>query len=288
MKANTAMTHQFDLVAADLPDPSRANDEALHLVSDLLRAKSAQDVEGTMRFFSRGMVAYADATLGMTFPNWDALRDAYASMMPGWGTGQSYPLMVWGDVVDGQGSALVHLIDTPEMFGGEARIFASIEVREGAIVRWVDYWDSRGFNDTSYAALRKAGVPFPPHFGEHNVQSSAPVALVKAAETLHACSSPQTPRALDALLHPDVIFEDIALATSLRGAAAVASYLKSTASSAPFGVGAQLRHVVGGARGGAYEWRASNGRPGITGIAIDTDGKVLRVVAAYDHRAFAL
>ena len=54
----------------------------------------------------------------------------------------------------------------------------------------------------------------------------------------------------------------------------------------PFGRGAELRYVVGGTRGGAYEWRAANSRPGITGVSIDGEGKVLRIIAAYDRRAF--
>ena len=102
-----------------------------------------------MRFFSRDTLTYADATLGMVFNGSDAMHGAYASMMPQWGEGQSYPLMVWSKIVDGNGSALVHLVDTPEMFGGEARIFASVEVRDSGIVRWVDYWDSRAFSEAS-------------------------------------------------------------------------------------------------------------------------------------------
>lgn len=286
-RGGTATTiDRFDLLGADLPEASRANEEALRFVGDLLRAKSAKNVDATMRFFSRETLTYADGTLGIVFEGWGALHGAYSSMMPRWGGGESYPVMVWGEIVDGNGSALVHLVNTPEMFGGEARIFASVEVRAGRIVRWVDYWDSRSFSDAQYAGMSDQ-VAFPPDFGEHRSPPSAAPTLVATAEALHLALTSGSAPALGALLHPDVLFEDVALGTARRGLTAVAEHLTVTAVSRPFGRGAELRRVVGGKRGGAYEWRAANGRPGITGLSTDGDGRVLRMVAAYDHRAFA-
>lgn len=194
--------------------------------------------------------------------------------------------MVWGDIVDGEGSAFVHLVDTPELFGGEARIFASVVVRGGGIVRWVDYWDSRAFSETQYAAMRPADTPFPPDFGERRVPALAAPALVATAEALQAALASGASRDLGALLHPDVVFEDVARATATRGVAAAVDHLTAAATPPPFGRGAELRRVVGSTRGGGYEWRAANGRPGIMGMSIDGDGKVLRLMAAYDHRAF--
>ena len=231
------MTDRSDLSGTDLPDASRANDEALRFVGDFLRAKSAKDVNATMRFFSRDTLTYADATLGTVFKGWDAMHDAYTAMMPHWRGGQSYPLTVWGEIVDGNGSAFVHLVDTPDMFGGEARIFASVEVMGGAIVRWVDHWDSRAFSEAQYSGMRPAGAPFPPDFGGQHLPSSADPELVTAVE-------------------------------ALRCAAAV-EHLTMAATPPPYGPGAELRRVVGGTRGGGYEWRASNGRPGVMGVAID-------------------
>lgn len=281
------MEERFNLVAADLPDASRANAEALRFISDFQSAKSSKDVDATMRFFSRGMVMYGDATLGMTFPGWEAMQAAYAAMMPNWGGGQSYPLMVWGEIADGNGSALVHVVDTPEMFGAEARIFASVDVRDGGIVRWVDHWDSGAFDDAAYASMRQPGQPFPADFGEAEVTTSAPAHLVGTVQALHAAIGDGDVPALGATLHPDVVFEDVALATTIRGVAAVVRHLTSSETQAPFANGAAIRHVVGGELGGAYEWRAANGRPGLTGLAVDTAGKVLRMMAVYDLRAFA-
>ena len=34
------------------------------------------------------------------------------------------------------------MVDTPELFGGELRILAAVDFRDGKIVRWVDYWDA--------------------------------------------------------------------------------------------------------------------------------------------------
>ena len=241
-----------------------------------------------MRFFSRDSLVYADATLGLAFEGWDALHEAYTSMMPQWGGGQSYPLMVWGEIVDGNGSALVHLVDTPEMFGGEARIFASVEVRSGGIVRWLDHWDSRAFDDARYAAMRQADAPFPPDFGEQRSPSPAAPVLVAAAEALHSALAIGSSHDLEALLHPDVILDDVALATTRRGMTAAIAQLTKSDTPPPFGSGARLTRVVGGRGGGAYEWRAANDRPGITALSIDDEGLVLRMIAAYDHRAFAI
>ena len=207
------MTDRFDLTGADLPDASRANDEALRFVGDFLRAKSAKDVEATMRFFSRDGLTYADGTLGMVFEGWEAMHKAFGSMMSQWGSGgQSYPLMVWGEIVEGNGSALVHLVNTPELFGGEARIFSTVVVRDGSITRWVDHWDSRAFSDTQYAGMRAADAPFPSEFGEQRSPPLAAPALVAAAETLHSALTGDASRDLGALLHPDVVLRTFRLA----------------------------------------------------------------------------
>ena len=283
---NPATIDRFDLLGADLPDASRANEEALRFFHDLLRAKSAKNVDATMQFFSRETFTYADGTLGFVFKGWEALHGAYSSMMPGWGDGESYPVMVWGELENGDGSALVHLVNTPEMFGGEARIFASVDVRRGRVVRWVDYWDSRAFSESQFLGMSDQ-LAFPSDFGEHRSAASAAPTLIATAEAFHLALTGGSAFALGALLHPDVTFEDVALGTARRGLTAVAEHLTAAAVAQPFGRGAQLRRVVGGKRGGAYEWRAANGRPGITCLSIDGEGGVLRIVAAYDHRAFA-
>jgi len=54
--------------------------------------------------------------------------------------------------------------------------------------------------------------------------------------------------------------------------------------SAPYGQASALRHVVGGADGGAFEWTAADGLAGITAIDLGPDGLVTRITSTYDSR----
>jgi hypothetical protein len=56
-------------------------------------------------------------------------------------SGLSYPTRISGDMH----SAVVAFTDTPELFGGEIRILAAIDFKDGKVVRWIDYWDGRSF-----------------------------------------------------------------------------------------------------------------------------------------------
>ena len=49
-------------------------------------------------------------------------------------------------ILAGSESALVHMVDTPEMCGGELRILAAVDFADGQIVRWIDYWDSSAYD----------------------------------------------------------------------------------------------------------------------------------------------
>lgn len=53
----------------------------------------------------------------------------------------------------GSESALVHMVDTPEMFGGELRILAAVDFADGKILRWIDYWDSSAYDADLYRQL---------------------------------------------------------------------------------------------------------------------------------------
>ena len=102
--------------------------------------KTACDVEGTMAYFSPDLASYIDATLGWDFDSYDALKAVFEQYMPNWSPpARSYAT----GVLANETSALVHMTDTPELFGGELRILAAIDFADGKIVRWVDYWDPR-------------------------------------------------------------------------------------------------------------------------------------------------
>jgi hypothetical protein len=99
--------------------------------------KTSCDVEGAMSYFAPDLVTYTDATLGWAFDSFQELRNVFEQYMPGRKPpARSYATAILSNDV----SALVHMVDTPELFGGELRILAAVDFCDGKIVRWVDYW----------------------------------------------------------------------------------------------------------------------------------------------------
>jgi len=85
--------------------------------------KTAADVEGTMSYFSPDLATYIDATLGWEFASYEALNEVFEKYMPNWRPpARSYATAMHSN----ETSALVHMTDTPELFGGELRILAAI------------------------------------------------------------------------------------------------------------------------------------------------------------------
>jgi hypothetical protein len=86
--------------------------------------KTACDLEGTMSYFAPDMASYIDATLGWDFDSYEALQAVFTQYMPNWAPpARSYATKI----LFGEASALVHMVDTPELFGGELRILAAID-----------------------------------------------------------------------------------------------------------------------------------------------------------------
>src|SRR3712207_3350291 len=133
-------------IHAEAPDPPLAG-----TFETFFETKTAGDVEGTMSYFSPDLVTYIDATLGWVFDSYDSLKAVFEQYMPKWlPPAPSYATAV----LSNETSALVHMTDTPELFGGELRILAAIDFVDGKIVRWVDYWDSSSFDDALYEQFR--------------------------------------------------------------------------------------------------------------------------------------
>lgn len=85
----------------------------------------------------------------------------------------------------------------------------------------------------------------------------------------------------------DAVWEDAALKTRLVGRAAIAQMLERTRDALPFGPGAQIHHIVGGAAGGGYEWMAgADSSPGnrMNAVELDGEGAISRVTVVYDRR----
>jgi hypothetical protein len=250
-------------------------------MTSFFRTKTACDVAGTMAYFSPDLATYTDATLGWDIDSYAALEATFEQYMPGWGDGAaSYCTSMFSN----EQSALLHMVDTPELFGGELRILAAVDVADGRIVRWVDYWDGQPFDAELYAQMRTPADAFPTDLKDDVVPTRAAPEIVATASALHASFTAGDGPAAGALLHTDVVLEDMTLRTRVLGRIEVSSYLERALSGLPYGEGSVLRHVVGGTGGGAFEWTSADGLVGITAFELDPDGLVTRITSVYDGR----
>src|SRR5688572_4908106 len=98
----------------------RASDSLLtSTMQEFFETKTAGDVAGTMAYFSSDLATYTDATLGWDIDSYAALEAAFTQFMPNWKPpARSYFTALFSN----EQSALIHMVDTPELFGGELRI----------------------------------------------------------------------------------------------------------------------------------------------------------------------
>jgi hypothetical protein len=248
------------------------------------QTKTACDVEGTMSYFSQNLASYIDATLGWDIDSYEALKAVFAQYMPNWSPpARSYATRV----LSNETSALVNMTDTPELFGGELRVLAAIDFADGKIVRWVDYWDSSSFDSALYAQFRTPADAFPTDLKDSEVATQAAPEVVKAATVLQLAFSAGDAPAAANFLHTDVVFEDMSLRCQVIGRIETGRYLGRVLGDIPYGKSSRLRHIVGGSRGGGFEWTAgahADALVGITGIELDTDGLITKVTSVYDSR----
>ena len=256
---------------------------ALHgVLESFFETKTACDVEGTMAYFAPGMVCYMDATLGWDFDSYAALKAVFEQYMPTWAPpARSYA----SKILAGEHSVLVHMVDTPELFGGELRILAAVDFVGGKIVRWVDYWDSTAYDTGLYRQFRTPADRFPTDLGDARVENRAHPALAKAATALHQGLTASDPSAAAAVMHTDVVLADMALRTQVIGRIEVTRYLERVLGQVPYGHASTLRHVAGGRGGGGFEWTAGPGVEhlvGVTALELDADGLITAITSVYD------
>jgi hypothetical protein len=237
-----------------------------------------------MGFFSPAMFTYTDATLGWPMNSFAALKALFDNYMPQWPPAAlSYPVRILG----GRQSALVDLIDTKELFGSELHVLAAVDLKDGKIVRWVDYWDGNAFNAKAYQQMRTPQEKFPVDFQEQQVGEDSSNRMRSVSVKLQRALSKGDANAAAALFSTEAVYEDRVLHCEILGQAAIERYLGRVLPRVPFGTGAMLRHVVGGDRGGGFEWIAgpsSKQLPGVTALELDGDGKITRLTNVYDGR----
>ncbi|HEU0200726.1 MAG TPA: hypothetical protein VFR86_09845 [Burkholderiaceae bacterium] len=274
----------------EIVDVTHATKKSAAFFRSFFMAKSRHDVDATMNHFSKSTLTYIDATLGWPFYTHEALKDVFVQYMPKWpATGLSYPTRILGD----ERSALVAFTDTPELFGAEIRILAAIDIKDGKVVRWVDYWDGRHFGAEPAAKMRTPFDKFPTDFKEATVPGNASPRIRAAANKLHAAFAANDAKAAAALLSNDAVYEDMTLHTQILGRLAIERYLSRALDTLPAGAGSSMLHVVGGDMGGGFEWQTAPAyrttvRRGITAIALDPEGKVSRLTTVWDGATLPL
>jgi len=234
--------------------------------------------------FAPDMESYIDATLGWDFDCYAALKGVFEQYMPNWAPpARSYA----SRILAGEQSALVHMVDTPELFGGELRILAAIDFADGKIVRWVDYWDSSAFDTGLYNQFRTPADSFPSDLEDKQVATRAAPELVNTATALQQTFASADASAAGGLMHTDVVLVDMALRTQMIGRTETVRYLERVLGQVPYGHSSNLRHIVGGHGGGGFEWTAGPDTDllvGITAMELDTDGLITAITSVHDSR----
>jgi hypothetical protein len=284
LPVHTARAQPSRPLFPEIVDAGHATAKAAGFFHSFFTAKSRHDVDSTMDHFSKTALTYIDATLGWPFYTHEALKDVFAHYMPKWPpSGLSYPTRILGD----EHSALVAFTDTPELFGGEIRILAAVDIKEGKVVRWVDYWDGRHFGAKLATMMRTPAEKFPTDFKERSAADNASARIRAVASKLHAAFTSNDSESAASLFSNDAVYEDMTLRTQVLGRLAIERYLGRALVKLPAGRGSSLLHEVGGDMGGGYEWQAAPAylttvRRGITALALNQDGEIVRLTTVWD------
>ena len=264
-------------------DGSHATTEVTLLVRNYLARKSEADPDGVMAYFSHNPVTYIDAVLGWSWYDWDSLLTAMGQFMPNWPKdGKSYPTRILGNST----SAIVFFTDTAGLFGpSEIRAVGVIDFSDRKITRQIDYWDGRHFGMSSTAELRVPAADFPADFRESTVGEGGAPVMKDVAHRLARDLRNGDGASAAGLFAPGAVFEDIPAHAEIVGPRSIGSYLTGAASLLPYtGGGTAVRHVVGSAVGGGYEWTASEGSVphGVIALELDRWGRITRFTAMWD------
>lgn len=274
----SAQSAPASLPYPDIADTSGASPELADFMKAFFSAKTRHNVDETMSFFAPDMVTYIDASIGWDLVGFSAVKATYQQFMPTWpASAKSYPTRILGDM---SGGAVVAFTDTPELFGGELRVLGTIDFKNGKIVRWVDTWDFNAYDNLF--GLTKTQVA---DFHQAAVGESAATGMRTVASSLCAALSTGNHAAAAALFSSDAMYEDMALRVQVQGRIDIQRYLSRTVMRLPFGAGVTLRHTLGSAKGGGFEWKGGTESPvpyGVSALTLDANGLITRMTTVYD------
>ena len=261
----------------DVTDTSHCTPQVAAIFRGVFTAKSEHDAARFMSYFSTANTTYIDAVLGASFSSWEAANGFFApyfASVPA--AAISYPLRIVGDAR----SAAIEFVDTPAFFGKEIRALSSVTFgSDFKIIRWVDYWDGR-----SSLWPNTIGSAYPADFRDS--EQNADPAVVQVTQALQAAFAAGDAAAAVALMSYDVVNEDMAAHTRVRGQFQAQRYYTRALGQLPYGPGAALVHAEGSRQGGGYEWSAAPDaapmRRGHTCLELDETGTISRLTAIYD------
>jgi hypothetical protein len=258
-------------------DTSHCTSEVAAVFRGVFTVKSEHDTAGFMSYFSTANATYMDASLGVPLYGWQAINTEFTSLFASApASAISYPLTIVGDTR----SAAIEFVDTPAFFGQEIRALSSVTFDSNhKIIRWVDYWDGR-----SSLIPNTITSSYPTDF--RDPEQNADPAVVQAAHALQAAFAAGDAASAVALMSADVVHEDMAAHTRVRGQFQAQRYYTRALGQLPYGRGAALVHAEGSSQGGGYEWSAAPDaapmRRGHTCVELDEAGKISRLTAIYD------
>lgn len=244
--------------------------------------KSEHIPVATSDHFSEAHLTYIDATLGWPFYSKKGMTELFEQYMPKWPpTGLSYPTRISGDIH----SALIAFTDTPELFGGEIRILAAVDFKDGKAVRWIDYWDGRSFGAETAAKMRTPPDKFPTNFDYDVASEGASTKIKDMSQKLASAFASGDAIAAAALFTNDAVYLDRALRVRILGNQAIGKYLTRVLATTPYGKGSKLMHVVGSDQGGGFEWTndGSSVKRGVVAIDLNSAGQVERLDTTWDN-----
>lgn len=258
-------------------DTSHCTPAVAAIFRGFFTAKSEHDIPAVMSYFSKKNTTYIDAILGVVLAGWQAVNSEFSTFASLPADAISYPLRIVGDTR----SAAIEFVDTPAFFfGKELRSLSTVTFdSDRKITRWVDYWDGRSslFPNTITST-------YPTDFKDSE-QNAGPV-VVQAAGALAAAFAAGDADAAVALMSADVVHEDMAAHTRVRGQVQAQRYYTRALGQLPYGPGAALVHAEGSRQGGGYEWSAAPVaapmRRGHTAIELDDAGQISRLTVIYD------
>lgn len=257
-------------------DTSHCTPEVAEIFRGLFSAKSEHNLAAFMSYFSTASAVYIDACLPAVMSGWQAINSEFTTIFGSApASAISYPLTIVGDT----GSAAIEFVDSPAFFSQEIRALSSVTFDSNQkIIRWVDYWDGRS------SLLPNTFTTYPTDFKDS--EQNADPAVAHAAQALQAAFAAGDATAAAALMSADVVHEDMAAHTRVRGQLQAQRYYSRALGQLPYGPGAALVHAEGSSQGGGYEWSASPGaapmRRGHTCIELNDDGQISRLTAMYD------